>query len=295
MMSQWLLVVGVLAMNSIMRPCSSLNGNCLVKVSCALVPGLKWRDLVPPNGLVPSTVMPEPLTVKSPTGTVPVCFSKSSQNFAVTPTQPGLPEMGASAPPSLAVPPLPPAPPLPASPDDPPELVEPATPPAPPDPVKSPSPEVPPPPPTPLLVVPVPLDPAGLVLPPLPAGVRTLPPPSSPIEQLIPNRQIPAEIKMVVRMRAPSPYGLSEREPVIKIAGFRWSGLRISAGAKACGGHWIEREFWSRPARRVHDIRVSPNRPAPAHDSSTIIDESTQSGEGAAGSQAVAVCSPAKN
>src|SRR6266536_3088292 len=164
-MSQWLLVVGVLAMKTIMRPCSSLNGNCLVKTSCDRVPGLKCSDFAPPNGLVPSTVTPDPLTVKSPTGTVPLCFSKSSQNFAVTPVQPIPPEMGgASSPPSFAppvpaVPLAPPTPLLPIAPEDPPDTVDPPTPAEPPTPVTSPDPELPPLPLPPLPMTSVPLDP----------------------------------------------------------------------------------------------------------------------------------------
>src|SRR5882724_13327033 len=124
-MSQWLPVAGVGAvMNIIMRPCRSLNGNCLVKTSWAVAVGFQWSDLVPLDALVESTVM-EPVTVKSPVGTVPVCFSKSSQNLAVTPVQPGPPETGGASPPAS----LPGAASAPASlPDD----VEPPVPPLPP-------------------------------------------------------------------------------------------------------------------------------------------------------------------
>src|SRR5882724_10594267 len=144
MMSQWLPVVGVVVMNIIMRPCRSLNGNCLVKTSWAVAVGFQCSDFVPLEALVESTVI-APFTVNAPVGAEPVCISKSSQNLAVTPVHPGPPETGgasppaslpgaASAPASLPddveppVPPLPPVPMLPPAPVDPPADVDPPTP-----------------------------------------------------------------------------------------------------------------------------------------------------------------------
>src|SRR5260221_14684318 len=84
--------------------------------------------------------MPAPLTMKGPVGAVAFCFSKSSQNLAVTPVQPGPPAVGGpSEPPSFGgaaavpasfegEPPGPPVPIAPPPPEDPPDAGEPPIP-----------------------------------------------------------------------------------------------------------------------------------------------------------------------